>query len=73
MHKNVYSTHCFFFFFFFFFFVVVVVVFNQIFSSFPIVEMNADYVEICKVGNSEANFLTRFAGSFFTEIFKILL
>ena len=29
---------------------------NQTFSLFPIVKMNANYAEICRVGNLEANF-----------------
>ena len=29
---------------------------NQIFSLFPIVKMNANYSEICRVGNLEADF-----------------
>ena len=29
---------------------------NQIFSLFPIVKMNAYYVEICRVDNLEADF-----------------
>ena len=29
---------------------------TQIFSLFPIVKMNADYAEICGVGNLEADF-----------------
>ena len=42
MHKNFYSSHWF--------------SKNLIFSLFPIVKMNANYVEICKVGNLEADF-----------------
>ena len=29
---------------------------NQIFSLFPIVKMNENYAEICRVGNLEADF-----------------
>ena len=29
---------------------------NQIFSLFPIVEMNANYAEICRVGSLEVDF-----------------
>ena len=29
---------------------------NQIFSLSPIVKMNANYAEICRVGNLEADF-----------------
>ena len=29
---------------------------NQIFSLFPIVKMNANYAEICRLGNLEADF-----------------
>ena len=43
MHKNFYSGQCFFF-------------KNQIFSLFPIVKMNANYAEICREGNLEADF-----------------
>ena len=28
---------------------------NQIFSCFPIIKMNANYAEICRVGNLEAD------------------
>ena len=41
------------FFFFFFFFLTF---FYQIFSLFPIVKMNANYVEICRVSDLEADF-----------------
>ena len=39
-------------------FILVIVVFflNQIFSLFPIVKMNSNYAEICRVGNLEADF-----------------
>ena len=59
MHKKFYSSHCFFF-------------LNQIFSLR--VNINADYAEICRVDNLEADFqkfpLVHF---FFTEIFTVLL
>ena len=42
MHKKFYSSHWF--------------LKNQTFSLFPIVKMNANYVEICRVGNFEADF-----------------
>ena len=42
MHKKFYCSHCF--------------LKNQIFSLFPIVKMNANYGEICRVGNLEADF-----------------
>ena len=42
MHEKVYSSHYF--------------LKNQIFSLFPIVEKNANYAEICRVGNLEASF-----------------
>ena len=42
MHKKFYSSHCF--------------LKNQVFSLFPIVKMNANYAEICRVGNLEADF-----------------
>ena len=29
---------------------------NQVFSLFPIVKMSANYAEICRVGNLEADF-----------------
>ena len=42
MHKKFYSSHWF--------------LKNQVFSLFPIVKMNANYAEICRVGNLEADF-----------------
>ena len=45
MHKNFYSSHWF--------------LKNQIFLLFPIIKMNANYAEICKVGkvgNLEVDF-----------------
>ena len=42
MHKKFYSIHW--------------ILKNQIFSLFPIVEMNANFEEICRVGNLEADF-----------------
>ena len=42
MQENIYSSHCF--------------LENQIFSLFPIVKMNANHAEICRVGNLEADF-----------------
>ena len=42
MHKKFYSSHWF--------------LNNQIFSLFPIVKTNANYAEICRVGNLEAEF-----------------
>ena len=54
MYKKFYSKHCF--------------LKNQI-SLFPIVKMNANYAEICRVGNLEADFqqvlLVRFLFVFF--------
>ena len=47
---------------------------DQIFSLFPIVKMNANYAEICRVGNLEADFQhILLAHFFFSEIFTILL
>ena len=43
MHKKFYSSHWF--------------IKIQIFSLFPIVKMNANYAEICRVGYLEADFL----------------
>ena len=65
---------CFFVLFFFllllllFFLCVCVCVFflNQIFSLFPIVKINANCVEICRVGNLEAEFLQVMLVQFFT-------
>ena len=42
MYKKFYSSHW--------------VLKNQIFSLFPIVKMNANYAEICRVGNLEPGF-----------------
>ena len=42
MHKKFYSSHWF--------------LKNQIFSLFLIVKMNANYAEICRVGNLKADF-----------------
>ena len=42
MHKKFYSSHWF--------------LKYQVFSLFPIVKMNANYAEICRVGNLEADF-----------------
>ena len=42
MHKKFYSSHRF--------------LKNQIFPLFPIVKMNANYAEICRIGNLEADF-----------------
>ena len=39
---------------------------NQIFSLFPIVKMNANYAEICRIGNLETDF-QRPACSFFLK------
>ena len=44
MQTKFYSSQCFFFFF-----------LNQIFSPFPI-KMNANYTEVCMLGNLEADF-----------------
>ena len=46
VYKNFYSSHYFYLFIFFF---------NQLFSLFPRVKMTANYAEICKVGNLEAD------------------
>ena len=55
---------CFFFFFLFFFFFFL----NQIFSLFPTVNMNANYAEICRVGNLiGGRFSTSSACSFFLK------
>ena len=43
MHKKFYSNHWF-------------LKKNRIFSLFPIVKMNANYAEICRIGNLEADF-----------------
>ena len=63
-----------FFFSFFFLFFFLLFFLNHIFSIFPIVKMNANYAEICKVGNLEANLqqvpLVQF---FLNENFTILL
>ena len=40
---------------------------NPIFSLFPIVKMNKNYAEICRVGNLEAEFLTSSACSIFLK------
>ena len=40
---------------------------NEIFSLFPVVKMNANYAEICRVGNVEADFLTSSAYSIFLK------
>ena len=53
----------FFFFFFFFFFFL-----NQIFSLFLIVKINANYAEICRVGNLEADFQQVLLVHFFSDI-----
>ena len=42
MHKKFYSSHW--------------ILKNQIFLLFPMVKMNANYAEICRVGNLEADF-----------------
>ena len=42
MHRKFYYTHWF--------------LKNQIFHLFPIVKMNANYAEICRVGNLEVDF-----------------
>ena len=42
MHKTFYSSH--------------LILKNQIFSLFPIVKMNANFAEIWRVGNLEADF-----------------
>ena len=59
MHKKVYYSHWF--------------LKNQIFSLFPIVKMNANYAEICRVGNLKADFQQVRFVQFFSEIFTILL
>ena len=38
---------------------------NQIFSLFPIVKMNANYAEICRVGNLGADFQQVLLDQFF--------
>ena len=53
MHKKFYSSQWF--------------LKNPIFSLFPIVKMNENYAEICRVGNLEADLFN------FSEIFTILL
>ena len=45
---------------------------NQIFSLFPIVKMNANYAEICRVGNMVVIF-NKFRLFIFSKIFTILL
>ena len=42
MHKKLYSIHW--------------ILKNRIFSLFPIVKMNANFAEICRVDNLEADF-----------------
>ena len=49
MHKKVLFESLLFFFFFFFL--------NSKFLLFPILKMNANYAQICRVGNLEADFL----------------
>ena len=58
MHKKFYSSH--------------LVLINHFFSPFPIVKMNANYAEICRVGNLEAGF-EQFPLVQSSEIFTILL
>ena len=58
MHERVYSSNYF--------------LKNQIFSLFPIVKTNANYAEICRIGNLESNFQQVPLVHFFSEIFTIL-
>ena len=46
---------------------------NKIFSRFPIAKMNANYAEICRVGNLVADFQQVPFVQFFSKIFTILL
>ena len=57
--KKFYSSHCF--------------LKIKIFSLFPIVKMNANYAEICSVGNLEAGFQQVLLVHFFCRIFTMLL
>ena len=60
LYTKIFILAIFFFFFFFFFFFLfclfVVVFLNQIFPLSPIVKLNANYAELCRVGNLEADF-----------------
>ena len=46
---------------------------NQIFSLFPIVKMNANYEEICMVGNFEADFQQVLPLQFFWNFHNIVV
>ena len=46
---------------------------NQIFSLFPIVKMNANYSEICRVGNLEADFQQVLLVQFFKHFHNIVV
>ena len=46
---------------------------NQIFSLFPIVKMNANYAEICRVGNLEADFQQVLLVQFFWNFHNIIV
>ena len=45
---------------------------HQIFSLFPIVKTNANYAEICRLGNLKADFQQVPLVQLFAEIFTIL-
>ena len=46
---------------------------NQIFSLFPTVKMNANYAEICRVGNLEADFQQVMFVQFFWNFHNIVV
>ena len=46
---------------------------NQIFSLFPIVKMNANYAEKCRVGNLEVDFQQVLLVQFFCNFHNIVL
>ena len=59
MHKKFYSSHWF--------------LKNQVFSLFPMVKMNANYAEICRVGNLEADFQQVPLVHFFSNFHNIVV
>ena len=59
MHEKIYSSHWF--------------IKNQIFSLLPIVKMNANYAEICRIGNLEADFQQVALVQFFLIFNKIVV
>ena len=46
---------------------------NQIYLLFPIVRMNANYAEICRVGNLEADFQQVRLVQFFWKFYNIIV